>query len=111
MKLHRARFTVRRMMVAVAIVGVIVGGWIEIAKGRRRARFDELSQEYYLRMLNCSVITYSGPGGAHFEELVKAKEARNAKPLAYYAEMFRKYRSAARYPWLPVAPDPAEPQE
>lgn len=29
---------------------------------------------------------------------------------AYHAAMARKYRRAARYPWLPVAPDPPEPE-
>src|SRR5579871_4762470 len=28
----------------------------------------------------------------------------------YYAEMARKYDRATRYPWLPIAPDPPEPE-
>lgn len=28
----------------------------------------------------------------------------------YQAQLRRKYRRAARYPWLPVAPDPPEPE-
>jgi hypothetical protein len=30
--------------------------------------------------------------------------------LAYHATMARKYERAARYPWLPVEPDPPEPE-
>ena len=35
-----------------------------------------------------------------------ADEGRRAE---YHAALARKYRHAARYPWLPVEPDPAEP--
>jgi hypothetical protein len=30
--------------------------------------------------------------------------------MAWHEEMARKYRFAARYPWLPVAPDLPEPE-
>jgi hypothetical protein len=106
--MRHPRFTVRRLMVAVAVVGVIGGGWIE--GERRRARFRELVKVYTLQVMNYSAIMYSGPGGEHFEKYVRDRRAKNAKPLAYYTEMLRKYQFAARYPWLPVAPDPPEPE-
>jgi hypothetical protein len=33
----------------------------------------------------------------------------HAKQARYHARLERKYRRAARYPWLPVEPDPPEP--
>jgi hypothetical protein len=32
------------------------------------------------------------------------------KKVAYFAEMRKKHARAASYPWLPVAPDPPEPE-
>ena len=30
--------------------------------------------------------------------------------IAYHAAIARKYRHVARYPWLPIEPDPPEPE-
>jgi hypothetical protein len=83
------RFTIRRMMVGVAILGLSLGFLAE-----RRARFlriaarhEESSRFYRL---------YPGfyiPSGAFYD-----------------IEMELKYERAARYPWLPVEPDPPEPK-
>jgi hypothetical protein len=37
-------------------------------------------------------------------------EARERTRAAYFAELGAKYRRVARYPWLPVEPDPPEPE-
>jgi hypothetical protein len=37
------------------------------------------------------------------------RAARLAAEADYYAEPARKYEQAARYPWLPVEPNPPEP--
>jgi hypothetical protein len=34
---------------------------------------------------------------------------RYSRLLLYYRQLIAKYEWAARYPWLPVAPDPPEP--
>jgi hypothetical protein len=36
--------------------------------------------------------------------------ARDSRLATYRAAMVRKYRHAAGYPWLPVEPDPPEPE-
>ena len=36
--------------------------------------------------------------------------ARMERQTAYYESMARKYERAARYPWLPVEPDPPMPE-
>jgi hypothetical protein len=35
---------------------------------------------------------------------------KNPRKAAYHAAMLRKWKRAADYPWLPVEPDPPEPQ-
>jgi hypothetical protein len=45
------------------------------------------------------------------QEAAQMEDLRSyAASRRYYAEMHNKYRRAARYPWLPVAPDPPDPQ-
>lgn len=95
-------------MVAVAIAGLILIGWVE---GKRRlARFRELAMRYHKKVMNRSIISYSGHGSKDIKSFWRVWQARNAKPIAYYTEMTRKYEFAVRYPWLPVAPDPPEPK-
>jgi hypothetical protein len=39
----------------------------------------------------------------------RASAAHSARRAAYHSRLRSKYERAARYPWLPVAPDPPEP--
>ena len=92
MKLHLTRFTVRRLMVAVAIVGVGLGWLLE----RRSAS------------LRREAARHAGDGA-----LVSLEEMYNPWTEAgkdHHRAMTEKYRQAAHYPWLPVAPDPPEPK-
>jgi hypothetical protein len=41
----------------------------------------------------------------------RAGERRYRALARYHVELRRKYERAARYPWLPVAPDPPEPRD
>jgi hypothetical protein len=97
MRLPRVRFTVRRLMVAVAVVGVMLGawGWLE----RRRARFEERMQFWYHQVEHPA---YSDPKWHGSVTLSPRDKLR--------ARLAEKYRRAARYPFLPVAPDPPEPE-
>ena len=86
MHLPRPRFTVRRMMVAVAIGGVVSGVLT------RAARFQQLSDYHRSRII-----------------LISPPDPRVYRTL-YHMELANKYYYAARHPWLPVTPDPPEPQ-
>ena len=105
MRLPRVRFTVRRMMVAVAVVAVaalIQGGEFL----RRR------SHDYAARADNYAVELTLGGAEEPWppitaEEIIS--EQRKAERLRYYSAMEQKYRHAARRPWLPVEPDPPPP--
>jgi hypothetical protein len=87
MQLPRPRFTVRRMMVAVAILGLSLGFLAE-----RRARFLRVAAQHKSQT--------DWPWAFHLPPGV----------VSYDIEMQLKYERAARYPWLPVEPDPPRPK-
>jgi hypothetical protein len=88
--------TTRRWMIAVTVVALLMGGPIEGVRllrrhrtFRRRADVHEILEEH--RRLH---------GREQFDRTRLAD---------YHAAITRKYRRAARCPWLPVEPDPAAP--
>jgi hypothetical protein len=89
MWLPRVRFTVRRMMVAVAVLAISMAAGLRWFDLRSRARA-------YAFWAAVSPVSFKGPKGER---------------LATHYDLLRlKYEWAARYPWLPVAPDPPEPE-
>ena len=90
------RFTVRRLMIAVAVAGVALGAWGIVA--RRRARFERLFSHHF-GLAGPSVNRSFDPGHRVF---VTAKGR-------WHHDLAMKYAEAARRPWLPVVPDPPEP--
>ncbi len=60
MRVPRVRFTVRRMMVAVAVVGFLAGLGVELAK--QRSRFGVLAAEHRRALLNSSLQQGKCPG-------------------------------------------------
>ena len=126
MKLPRVRFTVRRMMVAVAVVAVA----LTLDTMRNRAfTFRRIAEKHawredafrsgaraildYQRRLRIGELGEFEPRPVHpdkpnmsFDEMAEDSEQR----AGYYARLVAKYRRAARHPWLPVAPDPPEPE-
>lgn len=102
MWLPRPRFSVRRLMLAVALVAVALIFYIRVARpwyDRRSARFHErvsYHQTLWIwergsRQRGCVVIV-------------------TPQLRAYHNAMAAKYDWAERYPWLPVSPDPPEPE-
>ena len=103
MPLPRVRFTVRRMMVAVAIVGATV------AFGERRRRDFSALAEYHRAQ---QVVKVACSKGGFISEKRGGGMATDVdeRADAWHRVLEPKYRYAARYPWLPVPPDPPEPQ-
>ena len=100
MRLPLVRFTLRWMMAAVAIAALAAGA---MRMGRRSPEYREAAEEHAI----CE----------DFYRLALANESRMDDPsypatcrarLDYHRIMREKYEFAARYPWLPVAPDPPE---
>ena len=98
MRLPRLRFTVRRLMLAVAIVAVILGA----ASGvRRRAERFRMIESYHRRNYHFSFV---GNPSLDAEKTAKFIARNN-----WHNAMTMKYGDAADHPWLPIPPDPPEP--
>jgi hypothetical protein len=87
------RFTLRRLMVAVAIIGSALG----LIERRERFRWIAVHHRAYVPQLFPRI----KPLGM---------EDEHWRPIEWHELMARKYEHAARYPWLPVAPDLPEPR-
>jgi hypothetical protein len=85
------RMTTRRWMILVAVVGMALDLWVLLQ--RRTERFTRIA-EYHE-----SHDPYLRP---RFSWYIPPFEV-------WHHQMALKYRRAADEPWLPVAPDPPEP--
>jgi hypothetical protein len=80
------RVTTRRMMILVALVAILLTMALTL-DGRRR-RLARLANDYGLKAI------------------VDRKAGRAGRIL----QLYEKHIYAAHHPWLPVAPDPPEPE-
>jgi hypothetical protein len=109
MRRPRVRFTVRRMMVAVAIMAVFFGAADGLRRrresfGQQAKRFArKASDEYNASM---SVGRHATFGPSPLEMRISQAHYQLAD---HYSALKEKYERAASAPWLPVEPDPAAP--
>jgi hypothetical protein len=99
MRLPRVRFTVRRIMLAVAVVAIVLGGlrlWCLSAHYRALAEVHRQKADEVVRG------TYAGPGGSYHLEWC----AWPSPNKEYHLRLKENYERAASRPWLPVEPDP-----
>ena len=91
MGMPRVRFTIRRMLLAIAVVAVYLGWsrWIE----KRSERFQALWNEHVNKI----------------GEISSPKPRPDEVQGYYHLKMGEKYRAAINRPWFPVEPDPPEP--
>jgi hypothetical protein len=94
MRLPLLRFTVWRMMVVVAACGVVFSLGARSCSFWRRAGYSR--SKFILR---CGMDAPSTP-------LEIAKRKRES----HFIQLWEKYEFASRHPWLPVEPDPPEPE-
>jgi hypothetical protein len=101
--------TTRRLMVAVAIVALL------LASQRiydRRARMSAIASNHAKRekIELMALAEYR----SFMDQLDPERAQSTLKYLTssskYHADMRRKYERAARYPWLPLSPDPPSPK-
>jgi hypothetical protein len=105
------------MMIAVAIVAVVCAGSIELPRlWALRQQYLGLAEKYgyWETRISGSIglrqeITYTSTNQPLGPEPSPARLAKMKVQAAHYARQRAKYERAARYPWLPVAPDPPEP--
>jgi hypothetical protein len=91
------RFRLRALMLVIAVVVLLIGGVAELP--RRRERFQRYASYHTWESIP------SGPG--YPESLDEAARRGRSE---WQAALAKKYRRAARHPWLPVWPDPPEPE-
>ena len=124
-RLPRLRLRLRGLMIAVAIIGLLLGG--SVALQRRSLRFKQLARYHAQGALlyarhgsgmfhddtTCAEFReqeYSpSPNGQHYHPIGGFLTKRDGLWLRYHEQMAGKYVSAAESPWLPIAPDPPPP--
>jgi hypothetical protein len=109
--------TTRRWMVAVAVVAILFDGVMELPRlWSLRQQYLGFAEKYgyWEAKLNGALglrqeITYYSLRLPRGPEPSPGRLARMKAEASYYARLRAKYERAARYPWLPVEPDPPEP--
>lgn len=94
MQLTRPRFTVRRLMIAVAVIAILLG--VGAGLQRRREKFRAIADSHRDE--------WNGFYSGSLDDIWR-QSARNQ----YHRTMQDKYERAARHPYLPVEPDPSAP--
>jgi hypothetical protein len=101
------RLTIRHLLLLVTLAGLPLGlfGWM-----RRRAEFSLRtayhSKQYRERLSHLA----GGVWGMHRGREVALPDPIELASVRYHFRMAEKYEHAARNPWLPVEPDPSEPE-
>ena len=96
MRLPRIQLTIRRIMIAVAVVGVAFS--MPAALRRRSESFSRISQAHF-RVANAQ---YFLPLGSPMRVSLAC--------WRWHVQLGRRYQSAATRPWLPVESDPPKPE-
>jgi hypothetical protein len=138
MRLPRLRFTIRWMMVVVAIVALALGSTLWGLKMRRLAHFyavrasmskqletkhrglearvtreiqeiEKLQQEIGEPRPVTDEPSFASISAKQMRRVLEAV-AHTKKLADHHATLRRKYERAARYPWLNIEPDPPEPE-
>src|SRR5690348_11927448 len=111
MRWPRVRFTIRRMMVAVAALAVVISGCLEAIRLKRRrdlfltaASLHAQSELYTLNLeRSYRVMAEQRKNQA---SVCLDQAAKLAKTAGYHATLKRKYQRAASHPWVAIVPDP-----
>jgi hypothetical protein len=98
----RIRFKVHLLMVAVAIVAFAMAGATLV---RRSNRFRALAKD----QAEAEVMSLAYADDERGEGGAPQRVARGEQMADCHRKLRIKYQRAARYPWLPVEPDPPEP--
>jgi hypothetical protein len=101
----RLRFTVRQMMVVVPLTGALAGVALW------GASLLWVSVEYQVLAEKHAALAQSAPGRVSVARVGGKVLAEWWSPSReYHLRMKKKYEQAAAEPWIPVEPDPPEPE-
>jgi hypothetical protein len=103
-------------MVAVAAIGLMIG--VGVLLKQRRDYFLSLAQSHQTEVASSTARAealksrFRGTSGTAIEEIMHLHRDydRMMDRADHHASLAYKYERAARYPWLPVEPDPPEPE-
>jgi hypothetical protein len=107
MRRPRLRFTVRWLMIAVAIIALSISSvrWVVEMRARSIAHYQRAEDFVVMTMRSGSLVTM--PDG----RVIDRYEDENDRIIdAWALPLARKYRRLSHYPWLPVEPDPPLPK-
>ncbi len=102
-------------MIAVAIFGVLMGALVEWNVLRHRALLYHKRAQDHADMEMSLRLTAVHPGGTNRVDIsrgpgIPSRSFPVAVVIDHEARLRRKWEVAARFPWLPVEPDPPEPR-
>jgi hypothetical protein len=105
------RFTVRRLMIAVVIAGLLMGAgrWV-VGMRTRSALYNRRAVDF----MNCTVGLFSADARSYITRKDGTEVHKNDTEYkllnnAWAYKMAMKYRRLSYYPWLPVEPDLPRP--
>jgi hypothetical protein len=110
MRLLRVRFTIWRLMIAIAIIGLPLGLIAEEEEVRQR----RLSESYrslaaYHESRTVASIACSRTRCTFTDHRGRIMRSDEVRASDWHRRLAEKYRHAAARPWLPVEPDPPLP--
>ncbi len=112
------RMTTRRWMVVVAISAMVIAASLWVSRALLRAQEYRRLAIVHLAFGNLCfgeageyryAADHSRASDRRDRDELQMIEAHQLKLANYHHDMARKYEHAARYPWLPVEPDPPPP--
>jgi hypothetical protein len=97
------------MLIAVAIVGLLTGSGRAI--NHRHIRFKEAASLHFslAHPFHCGASVPNESDAVEWNKW-RAFRDREIAQETYHSQLFNKYERAARFPWLPLTPDPPEPE-
>jgi hypothetical protein len=106
----RLRFTVRGLMIAVAVAAVAAVGHTANVILTKRSIVFRAKADWHAQCF-ATAIRILEDNAAYADDQARHNVQRGIGAwLNYHDSLENKYRRAARYPWLPVEPDPPEPE-
>jgi hypothetical protein len=98
------RMTTRRWMLAVLVVGLLC-----LLEHRRR-EFESLAAYHGSKVIRIVVRYQSTDGTWYWKHRGTFLTRAQVEEADWHAALAERYGHAARYPWLPVEPDPPPPE-
>jgi hypothetical protein len=126
MRLPRVRFTVRRLMIAVAVVAVLIGAGISVRRSiflsreaaacsgfesfwRDQGHYSRKAAEDYSRIAKMSTDSNFASELRGLARDSAEQAEHDVERADYFGRLKAKYEAAVRRPWLSVEPDPPNP--